>query len=85
MKHTHEKLADTEPKLEEDIIVPHRRKVFEDGGMSLEPRTGPPSTSPRPERPKQARGTGNCLNCGVVISAHRLFCLACKDSGEALV
>ena len=32
----HEKLAETEPRLEEDIIVPTRRQVFEGGGMTME-------------------------------------------------
>lgn len=74
MKHTHEKLADTEPKLEEDIIVPHRRKVFEGGGLSMKPKA---PDSLRPVRPKQARGTTACNGCGVTISANREYCYSC--------
>jgi hypothetical protein len=84
MKHTHESLAANEQTLEEDIIIPHRRKVFEGGGLSMERKGAPATDSPRPVRAKQERGTTTCL-CGVTISAHRTCCRACAESMGVLV
>lgn len=81
MKHAHEKLAEAEPKLEEDIIVPTRRKVMEGGGLSLERPA--PSTAPQPARPHRSSGplnpTGRCRTCGRTVSYNKFDCRACAE------
>ena len=68
--------------LEESVIVPGVSQVIEGG--SIGPR-GVPTPHPEPENASQApprlrnrpSGTGQCLSCGVVISANKSFCLSC--------
>jgi len=83
-----EKLAETSAKLEEDIIVPTRRKVFEGGGLSMERKPiAAPTTKARSATPKvratPINPTGRCLGCGCVVSYNKGLCYACVTQATA--